>query len=224
MLVAFGMPKFSRVALLLLVSGATACSAPPAPKTVVDNVAQADAPTATDAAPRESAPAPESEEVVEPVRVPIPDSELVEAKAKVTVRAPLEKARATVLKFEDYPQFMPEYSDAKRAGKLPSGNEKVYMEITTLGGVAKMFANIEVLPAKTDGAAETHEAKFLDGNVRQFKAIWTLVKLDEQRTELTLQVFLHPALPLPDFVVNTANLDGAKKGVIAMKKRIEAAP
>lgn len=219
------LPRSTPGLLIFLALGPAACAAAsPTPKTMVDHVAQADSPTASDASPAPApAPAPEPE-TVEPVGVPIPDSDLVEAKATVTVRGPVDKARATILKFEDYPQFMPEYSDAKRAGALPNGDEKVYMEITTLGGIAKMFANIEVLPARTEGASEVHEAKFLDGNVRQFKAIWTLTKLDEQRTEVTLQVFLHPAIPLPDFVVNKANLDGAKKGVLAMKRRIEAAP
>jgi len=203
--------------------GTVACAASSTPKTVVDNVAQAEAPVTSDAAPAPDPARPENENV-EPVSVPIPGTDLVEAKATVTVRAPLDKARATILKFEDYPQFMPEYSDAKRAGKLPSGNEKVYMEITTLGGVAKMYANVEILQPRTEGASEIHEAKFIDGNVKQLKAIWVLNKVDDSRTEMTLQVFLHPSLPLPDFLVNKANLDGAKKGAIAMKKRIEAAP
>lgn len=204
--------------VLLAFSGAACASAGSSPRTVVDHVAQADGQTGTDAS--AAGDARESEDV-EPVGVAIEDSGLVEAKATVVVKAPVDKTRAAVLKFEDYPQFMPEYSDAKMLGKAPSGNEKVYMEITTLGGVARMFANIEVLTSRPDADTEIHEAKFLDGNVRQFKAIWTLHKLDEARTEVTLLVFLHPSLPLPDFLVNKANLDGAKKGVLAMKRRIE---
>lgn len=219
-------PRLSRRlcgTLVLVALGSAACAANPTPKTMVDHVAEAPAATATDAAQPSQQATPEAE-VVEPVPVPIAGTDLVEAKATVTVRASVDKSRATVLKFEDYPQFMPEYSDAKRAGVLPSGNEKVYMEITTLAGIAKMYANIEVLSARKDGATEVHEAKFLDGNVRQFKAVWTLTRIDDAHTELTLQVFLHPSLPLPDFLVNKANLDGAKKGVLAMKRRIEAAP
>jgi hypothetical protein len=34
---------------------------------------------------------------------------------------------------------------------------------------------------------------------------------------------LHPSIPLPDFLVNKANLDGARKGALAMKRRIEGA-
>lgn len=202
----------------------TGCAASgPGPKTMVDQVAQADSPTATDASsPSSEAARPEADDV-DPVAVPIQGSDLVEAKATVIARAPIDKARATIRLFEDYPQFMPEYSDAKRLGKLPTGNEKVYMEITTLGGVAKMFANVEVLSVRKEGETEIHEARFLDGNVRQFKAIWTLTPTTDGNTEVTLQVFLHPSLPLPDFLVNKANLDGAKKGALAMKRRIEGA-
>lgn len=200
----------------------TGCAASTqSPRAVVDQPTTSESPTS------ESSPAGDSQKTekddVEPVPVAIAGSDLVEAKATMKVSAPLDKARAVVLKFEDYPQFMPEYSDAKMLGKAPSGNDKVYMEITTLGGVAKMYANIEVVSTKPEGGPETHEAKFLDGNVRQFKALWTLQKLDDAHTQVTLQVFLHPALPLPDFLVNKANLDGAKKGVLAMKRRIEAA-
>lgn len=206
--------------LAITVAGCGATS--PTPKTLVDQVAQADSPTASDATPSADATKPETEEV-EPVSVPIQGTDLVEAKATVTARVPLEKARATVLKFEDYAQFMPEYSDAKRLGNLPSGNEKVYMEITTLGGIAKMFANVEIMPVSKQATTEVYEARFIDGNVKQFKAIWTLTPTATGHTELTLQVFLHPSLPLPDFLVNKANLDGAKKGALAMKRRIEAA-
>lgn len=212
------------VAVVVSMTGVAGCAAgTQTPKAVVDQVAAVDGPTASDGSPSADGAKAEVEDV-EPVAVPISGSDLVEAKATVKVRGSLEKARATVLKFEDYPQFMPEYSDAKRLGDLPSGNEKVYMEITTLGGVAKMYANIEVLsPKPADPATEVHEARFLDGNVRQFKAIWTLTKLDEAHTQVSLQVFLQPGIPLPDFLVNKANMDGAKKGALAMKRRIENA-
>ncbi len=211
--------------LVLIVLGGTGCGATgQSPRTVVDHVATADGPAASDASGPSGEPGKGEVQDVEPIAIPIAGSDLVEAKATVKVGRSIDKARETVLKFEDYPRFMPEYSDAKMLGKMPSGDDKVYMEITTLGGVAKMYANVDVLPVKKDGPTELYEAKFLDGNVRQFKAIWTLKKLDEGHTDVTLQVFLLPGIPLPDFIVNKANMDGAKKGALAMKKRIEAAP
>lgn len=221
------------VVLSLAGVGGVGCgAASQSPRTVVDHVATADSSKPADApnadapksdAPKSDASKVEAQETVEPVAVPIPGSGLVEAKATLRVASPIDKARRVVLKFEDYPQFMPEYSDAKMLGKAPSGNDKVYMELTTLGGIAKMFANVEVVEKK-DGLTEIHEAKFIDGNVKELKAVWTLTKIDETHTDLTLLVFLYPGIPLPEFIINKANLDGARKGVIAMKKRIEAAP
>lgn len=210
-------------ALGIVAIGAVACaSTSTGPKTVIDNGGSVGSSAPADGTPAPAADAPKADSNdIEAAPVTIEGSDLVEAKASIAVRAPIEKARATVLKFEDYPQFMPEYSDCKRLGKAPSGNEKLYMEITTLGGIAKMFANVELLPTTKEGATEKYEAKFIDGNVKQFKAIWTLTKVDDQHTDMTLQVFLHPSIPLPDMLVNKANLDGAKKGAIAMKKRIE---
>ena len=66
----------------------------------------------------------------------------------------------------------------------------------------------------------------MEGNVDDFKAIWRLRKMDEDHTELTLEVFLEPSLPLPDSLINSENVGGAVDGVIAMRNRIEgrAAP
>ena len=44
---------------------------------------------------------------------------------------------------------------------------------------------------------EVHESRFVKGNVRELKAIWRLKKLDEATTELSLEVFLDPSIPLP---------------------------
>jgi hypothetical protein len=43
---------------------------------------------------------------------------------------------------------------------------------------------VEVLPAQKDGNTEVHQARFLDGNVKQFKAVWTLTKVDDARSDV----------------------------------------
>src|SRR5690349_10653124 len=96
--------RFARMVLATLgvvAMGAAACtSTSTGPKTVVDN-----APAASSASPdASSTPAAPAEEAkpdaeIEPVSIPIGDTGLVEAKASIRVHAPIEKARATVLKF-----------------------------------------------------------------------------------------------------------------------------
>ena len=69
---------------------------------------------------------------------------------------------------------------------------------------------------------ETYESTFVKGNVKDFKAIWRLRKLDDAATELSLEVFLQPSIPMPTNLMNGENLGGSSKGVMAMRARAEA--
>jgi ribosome-associated toxin RatA of RatAB toxin-antitoxin module len=157
----------------------------------------------------------------EPTAIPIPGSELVRGRATVTVKASIEKVRETIVAFAEYPEFMPHYQKAKVLGRTPSGARDVYMEIEALHGAITMWTRIEFpKPAIIDGV-ETYETKYVDGNVKDFKAIWRLKKIDDASTELSLEVFLLPKIPLPSGVLNGENMKGSVKGVVAMRARVE---
>ncbi|HEY4122750.1 MAG TPA: SRPBCC family protein [Byssovorax sp.] len=173
-------------------------------------------PAATDAKPS-SAPASD----VQTTSVPMDGTDLVRGKSTVKVAAPIDKVREAVLGFSHYAEFMPHYKSAKVLGRAPSGGKDVYMEVEALNGAAQMWARVDVpKPTMIDGV-ETYDTKFLDGNVREFKAIWRLKKLDEQSTELSLEVFMYPKLPLPSGLLNSENVKGSASGVLAMRARAE---
>jgi ribosome-associated toxin RatA of RatAB toxin-antitoxin module len=158
------------------------------------------------------------------VPVPIGGSALVHGKSTVTVAAPIDRVREAVLGFGHYAEFMPHYSNCRVLGRTASGGRDVYMEVEALHGAVHMWARVDVpKPSIVDGV-ETYQTKFLDGNVRDFQATWRLKKVDEAKTELSLEVFLHPKIPLPDGLVNDENLDGSANGVHAMRTRAERAP
>jgi ribosome-associated toxin RatA of RatAB toxin-antitoxin module len=156
------------------------------------------------------------------VPVPIEGTDLVRGRASIKVQAPIEKVREQVFAFAQYPEFMPHYQKAKVLGRAPSGGRDVYMEIEALNGAVSLWTRVDIprKPAVVDGV-EVYETKFLDGNVRDFKAIWRMKKLDEASTELSLEVFLQPKLPLPTSILNSENVKGASAGVTAMRARIE---
>jgi ribosome-associated toxin RatA of RatAB toxin-antitoxin module len=167
---------------------------------------------ATPAAPTVAAPTPEA--------IAIPGSDLVHGRATVVVKAPIDKVREAVLGFAHYPEFMPHYTAARVIGPT-SGGKEVYMQIEALHGAVSMSANVEVpKPAMIDGV-ETYDTKFLKGNVDDFKAVWRMKKIDDQSTELSLEVFLKPKLPLPHQLINSENMNGAVKGVVAMRARLQ---
>lgn len=198
-------------------AGATGAPAQPAPAAAqAKRVAELPAPAPrTDAQPTSS-----PDEVIEPVAVPIPGSELVRGRATVEVRAPLPVVRDAVLGFGSYPDFMPHYENCKLLGRTPSGARDVYMEISALHGAVRMWARVEVNKRVEEGA-EVFETRMVEGNVDDMVASWRLRRLDTTRTELSLEVFLKPRLPMPVELMNRENMRGAVKGVVAMRSRAE---
>ena len=152
--------------------------------------------------------------------VPIEGSDLVHGRSTVEVHAPAAKVRETVLDFGRYPDFMPHYAGARDLGRKKHGAREVYMQWAALHGAIKMWARFDLIP-RTEGDAEIWESSFIDGNVKDAYAFWRIEPIDDTRTQLTLEVFLHPKLPLPTDLLNEENLDGAVKGVTAMRKRCE---
>jgi hypothetical protein len=95
------------------------------------------------------------------------------------------------------------------------------MQWAALHGAIKMWARFDMNPSK-DGETEVWTSSFIDGNVRQAAATWSMTPLDGNRTELSLEAFLLPKLPMPSSLLNDENTSGAEKGVVAMRKRIES--
>ncbi|MRG90665.1 SRPBCC family protein [Polyangium spumosum] len=153
--------------------------------------------------------------------VPIPGSSLVRGRAKVIVSAPIDAVRARVLAFGEYARFMPHYSRSKVLGRTKSGEREVYMEVTALHGAARFWARMAVKKARDAAGVETYDVAMLEGNVKDFRAVWRLRSIDAGHTELELEVFLLPRLPLPASLLNAENLKGASKGVVAMRSFVE---
>jgi ribosome-associated toxin RatA of RatAB toxin-antitoxin module len=209
-----GAPRLAPISIALL--GTLGCASPP------ERVAA----TASDTPPASaSAPAPRAaprEDDARPEPVPIAGSDFVRGRTTVIVRAPLPKVREAVLDFPHYAEFMPHYRTSRVLGRGADGAREIYMEVEALNGMVRMWAQIEMPKPTTEGGVEAHESRFVKGNVREFKAIWRLKKIDEATTELSLEVFLEPQIPLPTGLVNDENLKGSARGVAAMRAHAEA--
>ena len=158
---------------------------------------------------------------LETLAIPEGTTGLVRGRSSVTVNAPAERVRETVLGFARYPEFMPHYAKCRVLGRSPSGGRDVYMQVEALHGALSMWARVDVKRPHTDDGVESIEAKMLEGNVKELRAAWRLVRLDERRTRLTLEVFLNPKVPVPEGLLNAENLDGSAAGVLALKARAE---
>lgn len=157
------------------------------------------------------------------IAIPIAGTELVRGRTTVKIDAPIEKVREVVLDFGHYAEFMPFFRSSKVLGRTAAGARDVYMEIEALHGAVRLWVEMEIPKAIVAEGVETHESRLLKGNVKDFKAIWRLRRIDDAATELSLEVFLEPLLPLPTALVNKGNLAGAVRGMKAVLARIESA-
>ncbi len=155
--------------------------------------------------------------------IPVEGTDYVHGRTAVKVHAPIARVRESVVDFAHYAEFMPHYRSAKLLGRTATGARDVYMEIEALNGLVIMWVEMEFpKPSIVDGV-EIIESKLIKGNVDDFKAIWRLRPIDELTTELSLEVFLQPSIPLPTSLINSENVGGSLKGVMAMRGRIEGA-
>lgn len=164
---------------------------------------------------------PSSGAALEVAALPIAGTNLVRARAKVIVAAPIDVVRTRVLSFDDYARFMPHYSRSKILGRKKGGEREVYMEVTALGGAARFWARLLVSAARRASGVESYDLSLVEGNLKAFQAAWHLRKIDDARTELSLDLFVEPRLPLPSRLLNTENVRGARKALAAMRTFVE---
>lgn len=153
--------------------------------------------------------------------VPISGTDLVRGRSTLIVEAPIAVVRQTVLDYGSYADFMPHYAASRVLGRTSDGGHKVYMKWVALHGAMKMWARFDMSGAQKRGDVETYKSKLVEGNVRAANAIWRISPVGENRTKLSLEVFLQPRVPMPSTVLNGENTRGATKGVIAMRDRCE---
>ncbi len=164
---------------------------------------------------------PDPAETPEVEVMPVPDSRLGRSRAKVLVRAPLERVRAVLFDFANYPAFMPNYRSARVETTTPAGETRVHMQIDALGGLIRRWMRIEITAPRADGSRLSFEAKLLEGDVKAFSAHWLLDRVDEGSTRLTLESYLDADLQLPATFINSGSAGGLKDSIVAIKVRAE---
>jgi ribosome-associated toxin RatA of RatAB toxin-antitoxin module len=155
--------------------------------------------------------------------VAIEGSDLVRGRAKTVVNASIEQARKEILDYGSYVEFMPHYAGSRVLGPKGDGRE-VYMQWKALGGAVKLWARFAMMPKKDADGREMYESSFLDGNVETAYAAWRLKSMAPDKTEIELEIYLKPKLPLPPSILNHENTQGAMQGVTAMADKIEGKP
>lgn len=117
--------------------------------------------------------------------------------ARTVVEAPQTVVRSVVTDFNRYEDFITRFKSAKIVGR--SGDKTdVYLQVPIMKGAIKIWAVVRFDPPKANGGDEVISGKMIKGNVKRLDAVWRIKRLDEQKTELTLELLIIPELPVPE--------------------------
>jgi len=117
--------------------------------------------------------------------------------ARTIVEAPPMVVRSVVTDFGRYEEFITRFKSAKIVGR--SGDKTdVYLQVPIMKGAVKIWAVVRFDPPKANGGDEIITGKMVKGNVKRLDATWRIKRLDDARTELTLELLIVPELPVPE--------------------------
>ena len=120
--------------------------------------------------------------------------------ARIHVRAPVPAVRKVVTDFRHYEKFIKKFDKARVVGREGDKTD-VYLEVPILKGAAKIWAVLRFDPPKQVNGEEVIEAKMLKGNVDRMDARWRIKKIDEENSQLDLEMLIVPKLPVPGKLV-----------------------
>lgn len=153
--------------------------------------------------------------------VATPHSSVKAGAARVHVRAPADVVRKVVTDFDGYSKHIKKFDKAKVVGR--NGNKvDVYLQVPILKGLAKVWAIVRFEPIKKNGPdEEVLVGKMLKGNVKHLNAWWKIKKIDNQNTQLNLELLIVPDLPVPGSLVTGEVAYAADEAVMGLRNRSE---
>lgn len=120
--------------------------------------------------------------------------------ARVAVAAPIEVVRDVVTDFGDYATHIKKFKKSHVVGRKGKKTD-VYMQVPILKGLGKVWAIVRFAPAKTEGGQEVIVGKMLKGNVKRLDATLRLERIDDDNTQLNLELLIIPDMPVPGSLI-----------------------
>jgi ribosome-associated toxin RatA of RatAB toxin-antitoxin module len=131
-----------------------------------------------------------------------------------------EAVRAWASDYKNYPDFISKFEKARVVGKEGDKTD-VYLQVPILKGAAKIWAVIRFEPPKTVNGEEVVTASMVKGNVKRLDATWRIKKIDDQNTQLHLEMLIVPKLPVPGSLVTGEVAYAADEAVMGSRNRAE---
>jgi ribosome-associated toxin RatA of RatAB toxin-antitoxin module len=140
--------------------------------------------------------------------------------ARVHVAAPTSVVKKVVTDFKNYSKFIKKFDKAKVVGR-DGDKTDVYLQVPILKGAAKVWAVVRFEPMKKVGGNEVLEGHMIKGNVKRLDAKWIIKKIDDDNTQLHLELLILPTLPVPGSVVTGEVAYASDEAVMGSRDRAE---
>jgi ribosome-associated toxin RatA of RatAB toxin-antitoxin module len=140
--------------------------------------------------------------------------------ARVHVAAPTNVVKKVVTDFKNYSKFIKKFDKAKVVGR-DGDKTDVYLQVPILKGAAKVWAVVRFAPIKKVGGNEVLEGHMLKGNVNRLDAKWIIKKIDDDNTQVDLQLFIDPKIPAPGSLVTGEVAYASDEAVMGTRDRAE---
>lgn len=140
--------------------------------------------------------------------------------ARVHIAAPVTQVRKTVTDFKNYSKFISKFDKAKVVGR-DGDKTDVYLQVPILKGAAKIWAVVRFSPIKSVNGEEVLEGQMVKGNVKRMDARWRIKKIDDENTQLNLELLIVPKLPVPGSMVTGEVKYAADEAVMGSRNKTE---
>lgn len=141
--------------------------------------------------------------------------------ARVSVRAPMDVVRDVVTDYGAYDDHIKKFNKAQVVGRHGDKTD-VYLQVPILKGVAKVWAVVRFEPVKKQGDGdELIVGHMVTGNVKKLDAWVRLKKIDEQNTQLNIELLIVPDLPVPGSLVTPEVAYAADQAVTGLRNHSE---
>jgi len=144
--------------------------------------------------------------------VTTPHSSIEAGAARTQVRATRDEVAKLVADFDGYTKFIRRFERVKVVGRSQDSVD-VYMQVPILKGAAKIWAVVRFAPMRTQGNEHILEGHMIRGNVERLDAKWRIARVDDQSSELRLEMLIVPKLPVPGSLVTGEVAYAADKAV-----------
>lgn len=140
--------------------------------------------------------------------------------ARVHIAAPEKTVEKVIKDFRHYEDFIKRFDKSKVVGR-DGDKTDVYLQVPILKGAAKIWAVVRFEPIKSVGNEKILEGHMVKGNVKRLDAKWRLKKIDDDDTQLNLELLIVPKLPVPGSVVTGEVAYAADTAVVGSRDRAE---